>query len=136
MDEAQFFTRFVGAITLVTAARAACAPQPFLMACLPAQAIALAGLLTHEPSCIKVAHVGFTTAVGVGALVAHGLELYLVAFLLAFTLATRRALGHCMFAHARGSADTNDARYDLVYLTPLAIAAWRLASSRDGAARA
>jgi hypothetical protein len=126
MGEAAAFEALVWAVTAVTAARALDGTTPrrsraFLVACAAAQACAVAGLRTGRADLVRAAHVGFTAGVWVGALCLPraALELRLVQALLVVTLATRRALGHCMFARARGSDATDDPRYDLVYAAPL-----------------
>ena len=128
MNEAQGFAVFVGFITLVTAIRAIQSPQLFLILCLIAQGIALKGLASRDARLTRIGHISFTVAVWVGSLLNDGFELWLIAFLAAFTLVTRRVLGHCMFARARGSTDTDDARYDLVYLIPLVVCIARLSA--------
>lgn len=47
----------------------------------------------------------------------------MVSLLSLFTWVSRRVLGHCLFMHARGATDTNDARYDAL---PFVVSAARL----------
>ena len=117
----------VWGVAAACVARAAAAPsvpvRAFLGACGAAQACALYGLRTGRAEAISAGHVGFTASVWLGALLLPrgSFELGLVQALLVFTLVTRRALGHCMFAHARGSNATGDPRYDALYAAPLAL---------------
>ena len=98
-------------------------PVVFLAVCLFGQLAALAGMAFAVPHLIKIGHVLFTLAMWVGAvfLNVHSLETLLILALLGFTLATRWAYQHCLFAVARGSQATNEPMYDLLYAIPLAI---------------
>lgn len=126
MNIAAFFITFVGCITLLTTARLISEPSLFLVACVTGQAIAMYGLLTNDQNAIHFSHVCFTCLLWLGALTGRDFECFMVLFLAAFTLTTRHALGYCMFAHARGSTDTNDVRYDILYVFPLFIALYHL----------
>ena len=136
MDEAAFFETFVWAVSALTLARLTVAREEvtraFLGVCVLGQMSAALGLRTGDAACIRVGHVAFTGLLWTGAIVLpRGLELMLVASLAAFTLASRRLLGHCMFSHARGSTSTNDDRYDLLYVGPMVLALARLATIRE-----
>lgn len=128
MDEATAFRYIVGMVTVITACRVSRSTQrAYLGACLLAQIVAITGLLTQNATCVAASHVSFTLAMWLGCAIAHGGDLILVVALCAFTWTSRRALGHCMFAHARGSrATSDDARYDLLYVIPGMIALARL----------
>ena len=127
MSEAACFEAFVWGVAAGTAARLARARDGvtagFLGLCVLGQACAIAGLGTGDARAVCAGHYAFTGLLWVGvAVLPRGPELALCGGLAAFTLVTRHALGHCMFSHARGSAATNDARYDLLYAVPLLVA--------------
>lgn len=119
----------VWAMTLVTVARLyapTTAPRCFLSVCLLGQLAALVGMALHDARLVRAAHVTFTSAMVYGSVATRGFELCAVAALCAFTVASRRALGYCMFAAARGSRATDEPAYDLLYAVPLAVALVRL----------
>lgn len=135
MKERTFLSSLVGGVTVVTALRLLVASShrdpsaatPFLLVCLLGQAAAMQGLRTGDPYAVRIGHVTFTTAMAVGCVTQTGWELGMVSVLSLFTWVSRRVLGHCMFSHARGATDTNDARYDALYAIPFLVSAARLA---------
>ena len=131
---ASWFPRFVGLVTVLTLYRfAVCGSSLsmlFLGVCLLGQLCALHGMTAAKASFVFAGHVTFTLAMWVGSAILHGAELWLVTALAAFTVLSRRVLGHCLFAHARGSVDTDERIYDLVYLLPLMNGLHRLRAAR------
>ena len=97
--------------------------------CLIVQVSALSGMLSGNTCLTSIGHIGFTLAMWVGSFATNEFELRMVAFLAAFTVLTRRLLGHCMFAHARGSSSMKGFRYDAIYLIPLLVSILRIALS-------
>ena len=131
ITERQCFTTVVGCITVVTVARLASGSSPhttLMTACALAQLCAMYGLLFRSKPATRVSHISFTALLWIGSVVAHRgtLEWSMILLLAAFTLATRRVLGHCMFSAARGeSGRSGDPVYDLFYVVPLVVASAR-----------
>ena len=124
--ELHFFAGFVAFVTVITAVLAQTSDRKaFLGSCLLARTIGLVGLVTRRHEMIRCSHCAFTLALWVGAVTCGGAELRLIAALAVFTLMSRWALGHYMFAAARGASDTNDPRYDLLYVAPLLVSVAR-----------
>lgn len=121
ITEKSYFLGFVACITALTTVRLVQRPSPLLVVCLVAQLLALCGLTFDFHNLTRMGHVAFTVMLWVGSFTSRTVESALIVFLATFTLITRHVLGHCMFAHARGSSDTNDARYDALYVLPILI---------------
>ena len=105
-----------GCITVVTVARLASGSSPhttLMTACALAQLCSMYGILFRSKPAMRVSHISFTALLWIGSVVAHRgtLEWSMILLLAAFTLATRRLLGH--------------PRYDLFYVVPLVVASAR-----------
>lgn len=137
VDENSALIAVVATVTVATVVRCAHAVRygrpvvTFLSACVLAQMVGLYGLVCRVNPCIEISHVGFTVLIWIGAFTTKGVDRMLVQSLALFAWMSRRVLGHCMFARARGSTATDDARYDLLYAVPFFICYHRPESDKS-----
>lgn len=98
--------------------------------CIVIQIMTLVALQVQSIPIIYFGHACFTLSMWLGSVLLCGADVALITLFCAFTIASRRVLGYCMFSKARDNVQSlREDRYDIIYAIPLMITLLRICNT-------